>query len=215
MHDLKSINAILVNRVHSLKFAIENKNNILVERCLADLKKNDTFLKSWITVITSQKKDKRKRLKKNIYETVKNTILVLNPILSQKNIRVNIQDDNNEVFKRIFVSDFESIIYNLIINSIESFEKIKLKERVINIRMETNSEFILHYEDNGSGLSDIFKNPYDIFNFGVTSKKDRNGESIGTGLGMYIVASTLREYNAEYNITKHISGFGLELKFSI
>ena len=216
VHDLKSINAILVNRVDSLKFAIENNNNFLVERCLADLKKNDTFLKSWITVITNQKKDKRKRLKKNLYETVKNTILVLNPILNQKNIKVNIQDDNNEeVFKRIFVSDFESIIYNLIINSIESFEKINLKERIISIKMEANSEFILHYEDNGSGLSDIFKNPYDIFNFGVTSKNDINGEPVGTGLGMYIVASTLREYNAKYNITKHTSGFGLELKFSL
>ncbi|MEK4487655.1 ATP-binding protein [Psychrobacillus sp. FSL H8-0484] len=215
VHDLKSINAILVNRVDALKFAIDSNNEVLINRCLQDLKKNDIYLNSWITVITNQKKDKRKRVKKNIYETIKNLINVLDPILVQKNITVNIQDDNKEVFKKIYVSDFESIIYNLIINSIESFEKIRLEERNINIKMETNSEFILHYEDNGSGLSDIFKNPYDIFTYGVTSKNDRNGEPVGTGLGMYIVESTLREYNAKYEITKYISGFGLDLKFSI
>ncbi|WP_242223159.1 ATP-binding protein [Bacillus cereus group sp. BfR-BA-01380] len=215
VHDLKSINAILVNRVDSLKFALDNDNKTLINRCLEDLRKNDIFLKSWITVITNQKKDKRKRTKKNLYETVKNLILLLEPILNQKKIKVNIKEDNKEVFKRIYVSDFESIVYNLIINSIEAFEKTKTDERIINITMETKSEFILHYEDNGSGLSDTFKNPYDIFNYGVTSKNDINGNPIGTGLGMYIVASTLREYNAKYNITKYTAGFGLELKFSI
>ncbi|HHP1041286.1 TPA: ATP-binding protein [Bacillus thuringiensis] len=215
VHDLKSINAILVSRIDSLKYAFSSNNNILIERCLDDLEKNDIFLKSWITVIINQKKDKRQRRKKNIYETIKNLISLLEPILNQKNIKVNIQDDGKKVFKKIFISDFESIIYNLLINSIEAFEKIKTEERIININMRTDSNFILHYEDNGSGLSDVFQNPYEIFNYGVTSKNDINGEPIGTGLGMYIVASTLREYNAKYEITKYTSGFGLKLQFSI
>jgi sensor histidine kinase regulating citrate/malate metabolism len=140
---------------------------------------------------------------------------MIEPILKQKNINLNVIDDNKQIFKKIFVSDFESIIYNLIINSIESFEKSKIEERIISIRMETNAEFVFQYEDNGAGLVNIFKSPYEIFKFGVTSKYDINGDPIGTGLGMYIVASTVREYNAQYEITKYISGFGLNFKFPI
>lgn len=215
VHDLKSINALLVNRVDSFKFAIDLNDEMLINRCLDDLRANDMFLNSWITVITNQSRDKRTRKKRDLYETIKNIITVLGPILKQKNISINVMDDSKQVMKKIFVSDFESIIYNLIINSIESFEKSNIPERIITIRMETNTEFILHYEDNGNGLSDIFKSPYDIFKFGVTSKYDLNGEPTGTGLGMYIVASTVREYNAQYEITKYVAGFGLKFKFSI
>lgn len=216
VHDLKGINALLVNRVEAFDIAIKAKNQMLIERNLDDLLKNDTFLKSWITVITNQvKKDKRKRLKKDLYNTVADIISVLEPILNQKKIKVNLAHDGNAVTKRIFVSDFESIIYNLIINSIESFEKGKIAERVIDISLEGNGNFVLHYKDSGNGLGDLFKDSYEIFNYGTTSKRDVNGDIIGTGLGMYIVASTAREYNAKYELVEHKTSFALDLIFPI
>ncbi|WP_339296708.1 ATP-binding protein [Paenibacillus sp. FSL W7-1279] len=216
VHDLKGINAILVNRVDAFEFVIKNQNEGMISRNLNDLRKSDIFLKSWITVITNQiKKDKRKRLKKDVYQTIDEIIEVMAPILQQKKITVDLQGDEKQVFKMIFVSDFESIIYNLIINSIESFEKTKVSERKITIVLETEGDFTIHYKDNGTGLDSVFKNPYDIFKFGSTSKYDKDGEVIGTGLGMYIVASTAREYNAQYIITESESGFGLDLKFPL
>ncbi|MEC1177317.1 ATP-binding protein [Metasolibacillus meyeri] len=216
VHDLKGINAVLVNRVENFNIAIQADNKMLIERNLNDIRKNDIFLKSWITVITNQiKKDKRKRLKKNLYVIIQEIVEILEPILLQKKIIVNVFHDNNDVLKRIFISDFESIIYNLIINSIESFEKSKLSKRVIDISLETNDRFTLHYQDNGSGLGNTFKDPYEIFSYGVTSKRDVNGDVIGTGLGMYIVASTIREYNAKYIIKEYQSSFALDLIFPI
>lgn len=216
VHDLKGINAVLINRVESIDKAIKINNEMLISRNLSDLEKNDIFLKSWITVITNQvKRDKRKRVKKDFYETIREIIEVMDPILSQKKIHVKLESDKKEVLKRIFISDFESIIYNLIINSIESFEKSKVKERIINIEIKTEKEIILNYKDNGNGLSDIFKDPYDIFNFGTTSKFDNEGKVIGTGLGMYIVASTVREYNAKFKITEYENGFGMEIRFPV
>ena len=53
-HDLKGINAILVARVNSLKKEIDRKNETNINRQLNDLKKNDQFLKSWLTVVASQ-----------------------------------------------------------------------------------------------------------------------------------------------------------------
>lgn len=216
VHDLKGIGALLVNRVDSLNYAIENNNKNLINRNLNDLLKNDTFLKAWINVVTSHmKKDKRNRKKRDVYQVIKDIIEVMSPILVQKKISCDIVEDKNKAIKKIFESDFESIIYNLIINSIEAFEKTKVAERKITITMETSDNIIIHYKDNGSGLGEIYKNPYDIFNFGVTSKVDKDANIIGTGLGMYIVASTVREYDAKYVITEYKSGFGLDLIFPI
>ncbi|WP_291631839.1 ATP-binding protein [Clostridium sp.] len=216
VHDLKGINALLVNRVETFMVAIKKQNEMLIQRNLDDLKKNDIFLKSWITVITNQvKKDKRKRVKKDFYLTIKEIVEIIEPILFQKKIAIKVNIDDKKVTKKIFVSDFESIIYNLIINSIESFEESKIKQRNIIIDLETNTEIVLHYKDNGKGLEEKFKNPYDIFNFGTTSKYDNDGEPIGTGLGMYIVASTVREYNAKYKLITGETGFALDLKFPI
>lgn len=216
VHDLKGINAVLVNRVDAIRIAINMNNEMLISRNLSDLKKNDTFLKSWITVITNQvKRDKRRRVKKDFYEAIEEILNIMEPILVQKRIKINLTLDNKKVFKKIFVSDFESILYNLIINSIESLEKSKVKERIIEIDIKTDEVITLNYKDNGNGIADVFKNPYDIFNYGTTSKYDVNGEVIGTGLGMYIVASTAREYNAKYKITECNNGFGMEFKFPV
>ena len=46
----------------------------------------------------------------------------------------------------------------------------------------------------------------------VDNGRDKEGNDIGTGMGMYIVASTLREYNATYKIVEAVNGFGLDIK---
>lgn len=216
VHDLKSINALLVNRVESMRIAIDNGNTMLISRNLDDLYKNDEFLKSWITVVTNQsKKDKRKRLKKDLYITIEKIVSVLQPILLQKKVQVVITKDSNEAERRIFEADFESIIYNLIINSIEAFSKANTDNRRIDIKLETNEYFVINYSDNGIGLEDSFKDPYEIFKLGTTSKYDQYGNVIGTGLGMYIIASTVREYNGDYKLTKTNNGFGIEIKIPL
>lgn len=213
VHDLKSINALLVSRVRGFKLAIRQNDESQIQRNLDDLRTNDEFLKSWITVITTQtKKDRRKRLKKDIYRTLAESIKLITPILNRKMVTVNFYSDGGEAYKRIFATDFDSIIYNLIINSIESFEETETTERLIDITVESRDFLTIHYSDNGHGLTDAFKNnPYSIFEYGTTSKFDVKGNPIGTGLGMYIVASSINEYNGSYTITKVEDGFGLDI----
>lgn len=213
VHDLKSINALLVARVRGFRLAISKNDTVLIERNLNDLEKNDEFLKSWISVITTQtKKDRRKRIKKDIYKTIFESLTLIKPILDRKMVTVNYSTDDKEAHKRIFATDFDSIIYNLIINSIESFEETPVTTRIINISVESSNVLTIHYSDNGHGLSDAFKkSPYKIFEYGTTSKFDAEGKPLGTGLGMYIVASSIREYNGRYTITKVEDGFGLDI----
>lgn len=100
----------------------------------------------------------------------------------------------------------------MIINSIESFEETEVAERLIEIVVESDDVLTIHYSDNGHGLTDAFKkNPYSIFEYGTTSKFDAEGKAVGTGLGMYIVASSISEYNGRYTITKVEDGFGLDI----
>lgn len=213
VHDLKSINALLVSRVRGFRLAIKQNDIPLIQRNLDDLKTNDEFLKSWITVITTQtKKDRRKRLKKDICKTLAESLKLIKPILDRKMVTVNFSTDGSEAYKRIFATDFDSVIYNLIINSIESFEETRVTERFIDISVESGAVLTIHYSDNGHGLTDAFKkNPYSIFEYGTTSKFDAEGKPVGTGLGMYIVASSINEYNGRYTITKVEDGFGLDI----
>ena len=213
VHDLKSINALLVSRVRGFKLAIKQNDTYLIERNLEDLKTNDEFLKAWISVITTQtKKDRRKRMKKDIYRTIDESLKLIKPILDRKRVNVNYTTDGGVAFKKLFATDFDSIIYNLVINSIESFEQTQVSERRIDISIETSDSVLIHYCDNGRGLTETFKkNPYSIFEYGTTSKYDALGQPIGTGLGMYIVASSINEYNGNYTITKVENGFGIDI----
>ena len=212
-HDLKGIKAALVSRVDALKKEIDRKDEEKINRHLKDLKKNDEFLKAWLTVVTTQpRKDKRTRNNYNVYELFSNIVSVLEPISSRKHVNISVQANDETVERKLFKSDFESILYNLIINSIEAFEKSSCRERNIQLLLQSDSENIVFtYKDNGPGLSDMFENPYDIFNYGTTSKVDKEGNTIGTGMGMYIVSSTLREYDANPVITEYKKGFALQV----
>jgi signal transduction histidine kinase len=217
VHDLKTINSLLTSRSEGFKIAINLNDHALIERHLNDLKSNDDFLHSWISVITVQSnRDRRKRLKKNMFTTITSAVELLTPILQRKKINLKFVKKDGVAAKKIFETDFDSIIYNLIINSIESFEESKCINREITIDLEADENFYIRYMDNGHGLSEAFlKNPYDIFLYGTTSKFDSNGNQIGTGLGMYIVASSINEYSGKYTITKVKDGFGLEISIPL
>ncbi len=89
-HDLKGIKAVLVGRVDSLKKEIDRKNEGNINRQLKDLKKNDEFLKAWLTVVTTQpRKDKRTRKSYNVYEMFSNIVSVLDPISSRKHVNIS------------------------------------------------------------------------------------------------------------------------------
>lgn len=217
IHDLKGLNAILAKRAESFEIALDLNNKDLIDRCLIDLKSNDDFLNAWIyVVITQLKKDKRKRIKADIYSIIKNIEDMLEPMISKKNITLEIEGEENTVYKKVFLIDIESIILNLIINSIDAFRKIDNTDRKIKIKVNSDdNNVIIHYFDNGPGISKVFKNPYDIFKFGATDKKEAiTGEVIGTGLGMYIISSTVKEYNGECIILNNQPGFALDLVFS-
>lgn len=215
VHDLKTIKALLVVRVKTLQHAIESGSSDLVLRNIDNLRLNDEFLKSWITVVTDQTQiDRRKRTKEDVVEVIANAIKLMNPIFDRKHIVVKLESGVS-FKKRIFRIDFESMIYNLLINSIEAFAgcERQLAKREIRVRLALEGDSLrMDYSDSGPGLAEMFKkDPYAIFNYGVTSKVDREGNKIGTGLGMYIVSTNVNDYKGKLALDLGAKGFALTM----
>lgn len=214
-HDLKSIQTTLKSRANNIKKLISKNDTLLLDEMLNALKDSDLLMHSWISVLTEQQKsDKRKRRKTDLSDVIYRLVRLLKPITDFKQTKINYKKPK-PIFRRALESDIDAIIYNLIINSIEAFEKstIERDSREINIELyENESNIIIEYEDNGDGISDIFKDPYDIFIYGNTSKIDTTGRQVGTGMGMYIVATTINEYSGKYIIQKTTGGFGLKIE---
>ena len=77
-----------------------------------------------------------------------------------------------------------------------------------------NDVITIRFSDTGKGLDEQYKdNPSRIFDAFESSKVDKNGVKIGTGLGLYIVKSTLDEFkDGEVRVVPVSEGFCVEIK---
>ena len=184
------------------------------------IKDDNEKIKHWVDFsLNSIKKDKRKRTSL----TFSNYIIALKhnwgKILKSRNIKLIIEDKTIDVEYdfRAFEMDMNTIFINLINNSIDSFKNLRvIKERKIELsfKIKNNSIEIL-YEDNGIGLSDFFTDKEEIFLPFTTSKKDRKGNDIGTGLGMYLLKNVIDDYDGVIEVIEVEEGFKIKIDFPL
>ncbi len=206
VHDLKSVDARLQDRSVQLLQLLKMEEMDLFYENMESLKNDDLFLHSWISLITSKKRNRKSKSRKNIIEIINDVLERFNPILKTKCIDLKINNNLESYEMRVADIDFDSIFYNLLINSVESFERNSSINRSIIIDITKKKEYLsIIYHDNGKGISDEFLNPNDIFEYGKTCKPD------GTGLGMYIIKSTLREYGGDILLEKYKDEFQVQL----
>ena len=75
---------------------------------------------------------------------------------------------------------------------------------------------IISYSDNGPGIPSVFrKNRDEIFLPFTTSKRDRLGNTIGTGLGMYLVKAVIDDNSGNVELMNSKVGFKLKIKLPI
>ena len=140
-------------------------------------------------------------------------------VLKNRNIELLIKKDTKAKYLfRAFEMDMSTIFSNLISNSIDSFQNLKImRDRKILIDMNLENETMsIEYSDNGTGLPKVFENNKEnIFLPFTTSKKDRNGNDIGTGLGMYLVKNVIDDYNGDVEVLNTEVGFKVRIDFPI
>lgn len=163
---------------------------------------------SWFQVtIEAVKNDKRKRRKVDIGKIISALADSWNQTLANKKINIqylNLNDD--EIVLKCFPYEIETIIHNLITNSVASFDSIIVHEREIIVKVFEDEEYVwIEYSDTGAGLVDMYKkNPDRILEAFETSKRDADGELVGTGMGMWIVNNTVLDYKGKVDLSKNI-----------
>ncbi len=170
---------------------------------------------SWFKVtIESVRKDRRTMKKVNLGDLVKD----LKESWAQTCKDLKIFVDCESVFFRCFPYEIESIFNNLIANSSSIFKEVNQEDRQIHIRVIPRDCFVdVYYDDNGPGLSPKYKaDPNLIMEAMETDKTDNDGEIVGTGMGMWIIGKTVKDYSGEVDLSENIhSEVGFHAKISL
>ena len=183
------------------------------------LKKDNARISHWIDYcLTAIKKDKRKRASLKFDNYLHHFERDWRSILEKNNTELSIKTNFSTPYLfRAFEMDMDTIFNNLIANSIDAFHNLKqIRDRKINIQVSiTKGKLQILYSDNGTGVPKVFKKKEDIFLPFTTSKKDRLGNDIGTGLGMYLVKSVIDDYEGGIELLDNNPGFKMKIDFPV
>lgn len=197
----QSVDDIALN-ITTAEDVLENEKNI--EETLELLEEAEHYveiLNSWFLVtLSSIRRDKRKMKYTNIKLLIDNQIKMWNDVLENQDIHIipKIDEELKEI--RCFAYEIESIISNLIANSVEALKR--KTEKNIKIAIKNMAEgIVIKYEDNGEGLAEGYKkNPEKILEAFETNRRDSSGEKIGTGMGMWIIRNIVSDYGGTINL---------------
>jgi C4-dicarboxylate-specific signal transduction histidine kinase len=225
-HDLSKISQNLTSRIDKVKkiislslsendfIEIEDRKNPFY--LLEKMKKQDAKLQNWLHFsIGIARKDKRQRKKLNFKSYLSNLKDEWQTIFNNRAINLLNKVDQSSI--RVFEIDMDSIFNNLIINSINAFNFSKINEqREIKIKVvENQKEIIISYYDNGPGLSKDITDHNKIFKPMFTTNVNKHtGDEEGTGLGMWIIESIVKDNDGKAElIYPDNGGFGLRMLF--
>jgi signal transduction histidine kinase len=230
-HELRSIDLALGGRTDMLRQIL---NDLIPEEDLAQvnkyqnpytlidaLKDEDANIKAWLDFsINSIRKDRRTRTNVNLKDYFSLFKLTWGSIANQFNIQIIVSEIDPTFEINVFQVDLDTVFNNLLSNSISFIRERKSTEnRKIEISVSEHDDYVdILFIDYGIGLNAIYENdPYKIFDSFESSKCDKNGNQIGTGLGLYIVKTTLQDYaGARIKIIPNlVEGFGLSVTFKL
>lgn len=220
VHEIKDITHKLNRKIVMAKEALEIDQNL--SQGLEYIKQANIIresLNSWFKVtIGAVSKDKRTMKKVNISSLINQVVSSWKETL--RDIELNVDVKNNDIEMRCFPYDIESILSNLIANSVASFNANVVPQNIINISIEEkNGMLVIDYKDSGVGLSPAYKkNPRKILESMESDKTNEMGQTIGTGMGMWIINRTISDYNGSLDLSKnalHNQGFYITIKLLI
>lgn len=169
------------------KIGIENN----LQRILIEAEKVETFANFALRNIA---RDKRTRKSLDILVILNEVLSAFEKIFSDKNISLQKIIPESLPSLNGFPIDWESIFVNLITNSIWAMQSIAKEKRFIEIFIEEETESIaLHFSDSGIGLEKGTEEK--IFMPTFSTKRNPEGDVIGTGMGLAIVKNFVDSYN--------------------
>ncbi|MFN8251186.1 MAG: sensor histidine kinase [Ferruginibacter sp.] len=228
-HELKNLSDSIIPRTDDLKSVIKDiidssKLKDLPDYLnpyimIDDMRTQDVRLKTWLDfALASVRKDKRSRKTINMVTYIEGLERTWTSLLSRRKAKIIVDKKNfTSVNFRGHEIDLDGIFNNLISNSVDAFKRSDAGDRrEIRLSFSFNpldaNGINVVYEDSGPGLEEEIIDPNQIFQPFFTTKRDeRTGEKIGTGLGMWIVKTTIDEYNGDIQFINIRPGFKMKL----
>jgi len=121
----------------------------------------------------------------NIYEVLEEAILLMDSIASRLGIHIRLAKTDTVFLVQSDRALFMHLIMNLISNSIEAYEDMKYKPKVIDIKIKNSySKYIeIYVSDNAKGIKAELRDK--LFDEGFTTKSEGNG--LGLSICKFIV----------------------------
>lgn len=136
---------------------------------------------------------KRRMGRVSIHEVLERTLHLMNPFLIGRDTKVQLNLATAAPFLRTSEAAIESIIANMINNSLAAFERAATKKRIIEISTICSAKEVnMIFSDSGPGIVDL--KPNEIWLPGTTTNPD------GTGLGLTIVKDTVRDIGGKVEV---------------
>lgn len=158
---------------------------------LSEAEKVETFANFALRNIA---RDKRKRKNIDLIKILNQVFIAFEKIFIDKNIQIQKQFSENLPSFSGFPIDWESIFVNLITNSIWALQNTAKENRIILATVKSDLEWIvIHFSDSGIGLERGTKDK--IFLPTFSTKRNTEGDVIGTGMGLAIVKNFLDSYS--------------------
>lgn len=209
-HELKQLKTNIDSRSRRLSDAIESvadQNRLAALapahnpfRMLERLRRQDEKVGRWVNLaLSAVSPAKRRRRVVDLGEYIAGVESYWEDFLQSKSITFSADPKVGVgVLLLAYEIDLDSIFYNLINNSVESFVKPSPpieRKIVIDISTVDAGWIDIRYADNGPGIPEEFNIAEDIFQFGASSKKEEiSGAAAGTGLGMWLLKTVVDEY---------------------
>ncbi|HHF2313273.1 TPA: sensor histidine kinase, partial [Haemophilus influenzae] len=217
VHEIKDITHKLSIKIVMAKEALELDSDLQAGlKYVTEANVMRESLNSWFKVtIGSVTRDKRTMKKTDLNLLISQTVKLWKETL--KNVSIDLEFQGSEIQLKCFPYDIESIFSNLIANSVSSFESYFSDNKSIKIVVsDLEKEIIIKYSDSGRGLSLAYKNnPRKILEPMESDRRNEMGETIGTGMGMWIINRTVADYNGSIDLSdnsKYTSGFYATIK---
>lgn len=159
-------------------------------------------------------RDKRKRKNIDITRILNQVIFAFEKIFIDKNIIIQKRITKNVPEFFGFPIDWESIFINLITNSIWALQNTKKDEKVISIKIEADLEWIfVYFSDSGIGLE--LDTEDKIFLPTFSTRRNSEGDVIGTGMGLAIVKNFVESYGGSISASSSSLLGGAEISIKI
>ena len=225
-HELRSVMERLLSRTETLRTTM---HQYLPEDTMQDIIKfenpyyqlelmhdEDEKMYNWLRYsLNSIQRSKRDRKDIDLVSYLKGVEVAWKSALSKRHIDINASSVG--VTSAVIVGleiDLDSIFNNFVANSVASLINTDVAPKKIAITLEVDHDrAIVDFIDNGHGLAKEYRhNPEVIFNAFETSAVDKNGNKIGTGMGLYIVKGIVSSYpDADVSLLSMAQGFGIRV----